>query len=114
MRPVLELRFKTEELRDHCCDMDRMTKAWGAESAACVARRLQQLAAMTSLDDMAFLPCESSRDADGRLRVGVDAKQTIVLSDAGVRRVRDAQGHTVSVLMVEQIATRDVDGEGHV
>jgi len=111
---VLELRFRTKELRDHCCDMDHMTRAWGAEGATCLARRLQQLAAMASLDDVMFLPCDSARDADGRLWLRVDPHRVIVLSDDGVRPLRGAAGHKVRVLMVEQIVTQEADGEGRV
>jgi hypothetical protein len=78
---MLELRFKTELLGERCCVHEQMVARWGEAGAERVGLRLQQLAAMTSIADISFLPCESSTDADGRIHVAVDDTISVVVSE---------------------------------
>lgn len=77
---MLELRFRTKQLRERCGVHDQMVARWGEARAERVGLRLQQLAAMTSTRDVSFLPCESSTDADGRIHVAVDDSISLVVS----------------------------------
>jgi hypothetical protein len=98
---MLELRFKERELRDRCCDMASMTRSWGAEAAERLALRLQQLAAMESVDDVSFLPCDTSKDGEGHIHVAVSVGLTVVVSEVAENAVRGE--YMMAVLIVEDI-----------
>ena len=102
---MLELRFKTRELRDRCCDTASMTRSWGAEAAEQLALRLQQLAAMTSVNDVSFLPCDTSINGEGRLHITVAGGLAVVVSEAAEEAVRDE--YMTDVLIVEDIVYSD-------
>ena len=102
---MLELRFKTRKLRDRCCDMASMTGAWGSEASERLGLRLQQLAAMVSVDDVSFLPCDTSMDGEGHLHVAVGAGLAVVVSEAAEKAMRGE--YMTDVLMVEDIVESD-------
>jgi hypothetical protein len=55
-----------------CCNAARMERRWGPQRARRLSRRLQQLEAMTSLDDLTFMPFHSQERADGVIEIAVD------------------------------------------
>lgn len=69
---MVELSFDSEDLWRVCCDHAHMGSRWGPERARCLDRRLQQLEAMTTLDDLAFMPFDWHERADGTIEVAID------------------------------------------
>lgn len=65
------LRFGSDEARSDCCDLGRMRRRWGGDAARRVSRRLQQLEAVTTLADIAFLPFDSFEHGNGEIEIGV-------------------------------------------
>jgi len=57
---MIALRFDSDEVRRDCCDLARMRRRWGEVVARQISHRLQQLDAMTSLNDLGFLPFRST------------------------------------------------------
>ncbi len=102
---MLELRFKTRELRDRCCDTATMTRSWGTDAAERLTLRLQQLAAMASVNDVSFLPCDTSINGEGRLHIAVADGLAIVVSEAAEEAVRGE--YMTDVLIVEDIVYSD-------
>lgn len=74
------MRFRTQELCDRCCDFTSSKEYWGQRRADLLGLRLQQLAAMASIDDVVFLPCETKSDGKGRFHVAVDGGCFLIIS----------------------------------
>ena len=74
---MVVLRFGSDALWRGCSDPAHMRHRWGAERARCVNRRLQQLEAMTTLDDLAFMPFDWQERSDGMIEVAVDDETSI-------------------------------------
>jgi len=70
---VLVVCFEDETLQRDCCDGARMRHRWGPERARRISRRLRQLEAMNSLDDLKFMPFDSDEHRDGVFEIAVDA-----------------------------------------
>ena len=57
-----------------------MIDAWGPEATSALRRRLQQLAALENVDDLACLPCEVVTQPDGELHVSTHGALSIILT----------------------------------
>jgi hypothetical protein len=77
---MVVLRFQDDRVWRDCCDPVHMRRRWGAERTRRIALRLQQLAAMTALSDLSFLPFHS-RVVDGCIEVEV-CDDLVLLLDA--------------------------------
>lgn len=58
-----------------------MHRRWGTDLARCISRRLQQLEAMGSLDDLAFMPFDFAEHADGVLEVALDDEMSLFMRE---------------------------------
>ena len=76
---MVALRFRTEAVRRQCCDLSHMQHRWGVEAARCISRRLQQIEAMSTLDDLTFLPFDSNNHADGLIRVMITPELALAI-----------------------------------
>lgn len=76
---MVRVLFRSKALRDRCSDSAAMTEAWGKEAAAAVRRRLQQIAAAATLDDLAFLPCHVT-DSDSKHQLSLHGQLTLVIT----------------------------------
>lgn len=76
---MLVLRFETEAAWRECCDGSEMRRRWGRPLARRISRRLQQIEAMDSLDDLAFMPFGSAVHADGTAEVELDDDMSLFL-----------------------------------
>jgi hypothetical protein len=80
---VLTLRFETEATWRACCDPTAMRGRWGHDLSRCISRRLQQLEAMTSLDDLAFMPFDSVEHPDGLIEIALDDDTSLFVREVG-------------------------------
>lgn len=81
-----------------------MRRQFGEELAGRLSRRLQQLEAMTSLNDLSFMPFEFAEHPRGVIEIAVDVEISLF-----VREVQPAQkdGRMPSIaLMVSAISTQ--------
>jgi hypothetical protein len=76
---MVALRFHTDAVRRQCCDLRHMRERWGPEVARSISRRLQQIEAMSTLDDLAFLPFDSNNHADGLVRVMITPELALAI-----------------------------------
>lgn len=74
---MVALCFAREADWRACCDAAAMRERWGRDRASRLARRLQQLEAMASLDDLTFMPFDSGRHGDGLIEVAVDEETSL-------------------------------------
>ena len=68
---MVVVRFRSDDVRRACCDLAWMRRCWGPDRARAVSRRLQQLEAMETLADLAFLPFDCSEHDGGVFEVAV-------------------------------------------
>ena len=94
---MLVLRFGNEALWRDCCDATHMRHRWGPERARRLSRRLQQLEAMTSLEDLAFMPFNSLERADGGIEIAVDKDTSLLVQ--GADRSQEDQAMQVTVIV---------------
>lgn len=66
---MMELRFATADLQQNCGARQARVNAYGADRAAALARRLAQLDAIETLDDLHRLPFDWSVQSDGSFLV---------------------------------------------
>lgn len=99
---MIELRFRSSQLRAKCCDRAKGERAFGASGVRSLALRLQQLAAMETPRDLDFLPCKV-RKAGRRLHVAVNREMTIVLSDLGRGKTDPPDRQDPYLLVVEDV-----------
>lgn len=97
---MMALLFHTDAIRRHCCDLAHMRDVWGLEVARRISRRLQQLEAMSALDDLAFLPFDSYHNADGRIHVMITADLALVIEPAPEATEREATMRSITVTHV--------------
>jgi len=102
---VVVLRFGSDELWRVCCDPAHMGRRWGTELARCLSRRLQQLEAMATLYDLAFMPFDWHERSDGTIEIAVDDDTAlfVALSD---RQQED--GPMGSTAMITAVGARTV------
>ena len=72
------IRFRDDEARRSCCDLGYMRRQFGLDTARQISHRLQQLEAINSIDDLAFLPF-GSRVVDDHLEVTVNDNLSLLL-----------------------------------
>ncbi len=58
-----------------------MRQRWGQDLARCISRRLQQLEAMATLDDLAFMPFDSAEHPDGLIEIALDENTSLFLRE---------------------------------
>lgn len=90
------VRFSRAATRRACCDDETMLQAWGQATTRAMHRRLQQLEAMTSVEDLAFLPCDSYEREDGRFVVGVTEHLSLVIE----QDTETTEGMTMKTIVV--------------
>lgn len=69
---MVRVFFRSKTLRNQCRDSTAMDAAWGSECSAVIRRRLQQLAAAESVEDMGFMTWVGAIDGDGRVEVNLE------------------------------------------
>ena len=95
------LRFRDSEVRRDCCDLAHMRERWGADTARLISHRLQQLEAMTSLDDLAFLPFDS-RTVGGVTEVVVGGGVVLLLE---VPQPTTGEPHAMETIVISSVRT---------
>jgi hypothetical protein len=100
--PVLVVRFETEAVRRSCCDTADV-QPWAA-IRRCISRRFQQLEAMVSLEDLAFMPFDSVRHADGSVELELDDETSLFVREESPAKEDSAV--PAVVVMVTAIGTR--------
>ncbi|WP_346056490.1 hypothetical protein [Amycolatopsis dongchuanensis] len=104
---MMALLFRTDAIRRHCCDLDHMRATWGPDVARCISRRLQQLEAMSTMDDLDFLPFDSYRIADDCIHVMITPDLALVIEPAPEATKRDTMPSiTVTQVLVTSKAAR--------
>lgn len=98
---VVEVRFRSATDKAQCCDTAAANARFGAVLARLVALRLQQLAAMESVEEIVLIPAEVRRDG-ARWVVGVDSRTSLIVTLAE-DAVPATLGHD-EILVVEQVA----------
>ena len=78
---MVVLCFETEAVWRACCDKAVARQRWSKDLARCISCRLQQLEAMASLDDLAFMPFHSVEHADGVIEVALDDDMSLFVRD---------------------------------
>lgn len=96
----MRLRFESEGLRRDCGSSSRARRRWGSDIALRVAMRLQQLEAMASLHDLAFLPFDHTEGPSGRIEVVVDESLVVVVRPGPVI---NEEGVTMPTLIVADV-----------
>jgi len=96
---MVELRFRSDEVWRDCCDLVHMMRRWGQPVAHRVSRRLQQLEAMATAEDLWFLPFASVDHDDGVIEIEV----TDGVSIFAVRGSLDVQGDQVQALTITAV-----------
>lgn len=76
---MVVLLFQSEDVRRACCDLAWMRRLWGPGVARRISRRLQQLEAMTTLADLAFLPFDFHKHENGVIEVAVDDQLAVFI-----------------------------------
>lgn len=95
---MLELRFADESVWRDCCDGGHMLRRWGGEVSRVISRRLQQLEAMTTLDDLDFVPFDAEQHDDGVVVVTVAADVVLVIEPSERRAREDGSVNTTIVV----------------
>lgn len=105
---MVALLFRTDAIHRQCCDLAYMRDAWGPGLARRISRRLQQLEAMSTLDDLAFLPFDSYHDADGRIHVTIAPDLALAIEPVPETTERETTvyGITVTDVLVTSKAAR--------
>jgi len=98
------LRFRSEAVRRDCCDLARMRSLWGPDIAYLVSHRLQQLEAMNTIEDLAFLPFESEV-VDGVGHVEVAGGLWLVLEQGSTTPPGEGDMATIVITGVHERAT---------
>lgn len=88
----VNLRFRSRELRRLCNQRTALTKRWGAERAAALTQRLQELDAVERLGDMELLPYIRVRSDDAKGEVIVHASDGVRIRLAIASRRHDSDG----------------------
>ena len=73
------IHFESEDVWRSCCDASVMADRYGAANALRISQRLQQLEAMTSMDDLAFLPCDQ-RPSHAGYELTITAELVLLIS----------------------------------
>jgi hypothetical protein len=81
-----------------------MGRRWGAERARSLSRRLQQLEAMGSLHDLAFMPFDSETRPDGVIEIAVDDDTALFVEELN----HQEDGPLSSTLLVSSVGARSV------
>lgn len=98
---LVTLQFGNAEAKN-CCDHTQLRRRYGATAARVVARRLQQLHAMESLDDLEFLPFNSTRRGPV-IEVTIDDRLTLVLES---RPQQEKGRKSMHVILVRELRER--------
>lgn len=104
---MIEVRFADESVWRDCCDGGHMLQRWGRELSRVISRRLQQLEAMTTLDDLDFVPVESEQFDDGVVFVTVAADVVLVI-EPSERRAREDGSMNTTIVVTAVGALSDV------
>lgn len=96
---MVRVLFRSKALRDRCRSSAAMKGFWGAEAAAVLRRRLQQLAAASNPDDLAFLPCRVIDDENGQRRLPLHGQLTLVISHESGSDEADAVPNLHSIVV---------------
>ncbi|GLZ29373.1 hypothetical protein Lesp02_15630 [Lentzea sp. NBRC 105346] len=100
MTAMVALLFRTDTVRRQCCDLAYMRDVWGPEVARRISRRLQQLEAMSTLDDLAFLPFRSHNNTDGCIHVMITPDLALAIEPAPEATEREATMRSITVTNV--------------
>lgn len=76
---MVVVEFGSADARQACCDLASMRRRWGPDTARSISRRLQQIEAMESLADLAFLPFDSHERDSGLFEVAVTDQVVLVI-----------------------------------
>lgn len=101
---MLVLRFETDATWRSCCNSNVMEERWSPALARCISRRLQQLEAMTSLDDLAFMPFNSFDHPDGRIEIALDDDTSLFVREVAPSK---EDGHLpVTLVMITAVGAQ--------
>jgi hypothetical protein len=96
--------FGSDDVRRACCDLDWMRRRWGPDAARSVSRRLQQLEAMVTLADLAFLPFDSCEHDGGVFEVAVTDHLALFIEQGPATSQRGAPMTTITVTRIRDRA----------
>jgi hypothetical protein len=91
------VRFRSDDIRRACCDLEWIRRRWGPGAARSVSRRLQQLEAMTTLADLAFLPFDSCEQDGGVFEVAVTDHLALFIEQGPATSQRGAPMNTITI-----------------
>lgn len=81
-----------------------MRRRWGADRARRLSRRLQQLEAMASLDDLRFMPFDSHDRPDGVVEISVDDDLSLFVREVD----QQEDGQMYVMLMISALGGRSI------
>jgi len=101
---MVVVRFRGADARRACCDLAWMRRRWGPDTARSISRRLQQLEAMESLADLAFLPFDCTWRDDGAFEVAVTGQLALVIEQGPATSERGATMNTITIIGMQDRA----------
>jgi hypothetical protein len=96
--------FRGDDIRRACCDLEWMRRRWGPDAARSVSRRLQQLEAIATLADLAFLPFDSCEHDGGVFEVAVTDRLALFIEQGPATSQRGAPMNTITITGVRDRA----------
>lgn len=91
--------FDDDDVWRSCCDLEFMRRRFGRDTARQISRRLQQLEAVTDLDDLKFLPFPT-RLVDGHAEVAVNDDLTLLLD---IAQATPGRAHAMTTIHIRSI-----------
>lgn len=76
---MADLQFLDAKTQRRCCDLAFMRERYGDDTARCISRRLQQLAALSALSELAGLPF-GYQEVDSSLEIEVARGLVLLLA----------------------------------
>jgi len=89
--------FRSDDIRRACCDLEWMRRRWGPDVARSVSRRLQQLEAIATLADLAFLPSDSGEHDGGVFEVAVTDHLALFIEQGPATSHRGAPMNMITI-----------------
>ena len=98
------VRFRSDDIRRACCDLEWMRRRWGSDAARSVSRRMQQLEAIATLADLAFLPFDIREHDGGLFEVAVTDHLSLFIEQGPATSQRGAPMNTITITGVRHRA----------
>lgn len=103
---MLVVRFDSESVWKDCCNAAHMRRTWGARRALLISMRIQQIEAMNSIEDLAFMPFDHDGPGGGHIEVALDDEMSLFMVVDRGHHSEDGAMHTA--ITIRRIGRRTV------